>query len=145
VSESEENGRSTGTEELAQAFAQLRAEDRRAAPSFRDLVERGVRASERPRRFAWAARAAVAACALVGLALGLLLARPAREPVVEGVVAELSGWRSPTAFLLDTPGRELASALPRLGDFGYLVVDAHAGRPKAERAEPLKQRKERRP
>jgi len=145
VTGNDENGRGPGSEELARAFAQLREEDRRAAPSFRALVERGARAGTRRRRSVWASRAAVAAGVLVALALGLLVARSARGPAAESVAAELAGWRSPTAFLLETPGRELASGLPRLGEPAFPGLEAPAGRPKAGRAGPLKLREETRP
>lgn len=40
-----------------------------------------------------------------------------RSPSVSGAAPMLADWRSPTAFLLDTPGRELLHTIPDIGRY----------------------------
>jgi len=58
---------------------------------------------------------ALAAVAVVLLA-GLMLDQPASAP---RRVTRLSDWRSPTDWLLETPGDELLRSAPRVGDFYF--------------------------
>lgn len=39
----------------------------------------------------------------------------------------IAQWKSPTAFLMDTPGREMLRTVPRIGE-GFVDMNAPAGR-----------------
>jgi hypothetical protein len=95
---------------LAEAFADLRREEEGRIPPFAEVVRRGRARSSRgarflPARSLWLS-AAVALVAL-GVWLGVWLEIPAREPRPSAAVPPLAEWRSPTDFLLATPGRDL--------------------------------------
>src|SRR5438132_9809001 len=90
---------------LRREFAKLREEDRRAAPPFHRMT------AVAPRRSGW--RIAVAAMAIVVVAV-MLVVRGRRSTDV--VPHELAGWSSPTAFLLETPGKEVLHQTPRFGE-----------------------------
>ncbi len=68
-------------------------------------------------RFRFAAIAAVLVLAAVGTWI-VLKQRPAR-PVA--TIAQLSQWRAPTDFLLQTPGGEFLRTVPRFG--GLPIMD----------------------
>ncbi len=94
--------------ELAAAFAELRREEAGRTPPFAEVVRRGRARSTRPgplpiRPLAWAAAVAIAV-------LGVWLGVRAREPRPSAAVPPLAEWRSPTGFLLATPGRDLLAA-----------------------------------
>jgi hypothetical protein len=96
--------------ELASRFAALRRDEEEQCPPF-DEFRRRTRA-----RSAMHHRPLFAATAVVGLAIlvfavwiGLRTDRPA-EPI-----PSIAEWRSPTGFLLETPGREVLSAPAGLG------------------------------
>jgi hypothetical protein len=86
--------------DLAAAFSALRREEEDQCPPF--AVRRATPRLPR-RRFAMTA-AVTAGLVLAFLATWLGLRTP-REPV-----PSLAEWRSPTDFLLDTPGREVLAA-----------------------------------
>jgi len=91
-------------------------------PAFRARVVAAAEtaAAKRWTQPAWAG--ALAAVAVVALA-GALLERPAvapRPPV------SLSEWRSPTDWLLRTPGDALLRTTPRLGEFYFPLPPAEA-------------------
>lgn len=97
--------------ELAAAFSALRREEQESLPPFADVVRRGrararrSAAPRRPRRL-WAAAAATVLVALAALAAWLGPRTPGqRSPAAEA--SSLAEWRSPTEFLLETPGREI--------------------------------------
>jgi hypothetical protein len=95
--------------DLGALYRALRERDRRAGRSFRAILEAAPRASRRRTpRFA-------AAIAIALLAAITLLARPratSSPPGAPDLTTEI--WRSPTGFLLRTPGSELISGVPRL-------------------------------
>jgi hypothetical protein len=94
--------------DLRDLFAELRRREQQAAPSFpRVWAAAQARREPRPRL-----RFALAAAAIVALLLGWPRSKPVRAPDAPSAVAR---WRSPTAFLLATPGRELLSTIPALG------------------------------
>ena len=96
--------------ELRRWFAAQRREELEAAPPFR-RVWAAARARRRPRP-----RVRFAAAAVALAILGLLWLRPDRGPAPEsGTSPSIAQWRSPTDFLLATPGRELLSTIPALG------------------------------
>jgi hypothetical protein len=105
--------------ELARRFEELRREDLLAAPDFGTLLARPpARGDSRRRRRlhlrpvpAWlAAGAVVGLVGLVGVALRVPSARSS-HPSPDGSVT-IAAWKSPTDFLLDTPGRQLLDELP---------------------------------
>jgi hypothetical protein len=95
---------------LRQLFAQLRHEDWAGVSPFRAPA---LGEASRRRQ---SLRLLLAAAAIVLIAL--LLARPQRNPWnTPSHVVDLgaAAWRSPTDFLLTTPGRELLRTVPALG------------------------------
>ncbi len=92
--------------EIAAAFSALREEEERQCPPFAEVVRR-------PRRSMASLRYLVAATAVAIAALAVwIVLRSVRPPET---VPSLAEWRSPTGFLLETPGREVLSAPPGLG------------------------------
>jgi hypothetical protein len=95
--------------DLRELFARLRQEDRAGAPSFRAPAPR-----EAPRWMRASRLAAAAAIVLLALVLGRpdrTRHRPSHYVVDPGAIV----WRSPTDFLLVTPGRELLRTVPAVG------------------------------
>lgn len=91
-------------QDLRERFAVLRREDADLAPDFAMLQKRRLPAP-RP----WRLRAAVAAALVVMVAVMALkfYQRPAPPPG-----PSITQWKSPTDFLLQTPGRELLESAP---------------------------------
>ena len=93
---------------LAAAFADLRQEEEAQTPPFDELVRRGR--TRRPVRAGLlGVRPLALAAAFALAALGVWLGVRAREPR-HPAVPPLAEWRSPTDFLLATPGRDLLAA-----------------------------------
>jgi hypothetical protein len=93
--------------ELRELFARLKTEERAHIPPFRTPTRR-----ERP---AGVPRAAVAAAVIL---IALVLARPdrpSRNVSLQIVDLGAAAWRSPTDFLLITPGSELMRTVPAVG------------------------------
>ena len=92
---------------LRELFARLKQEDRARTPSFRTPARR-VRT-----RPVWVPRVAIAAAIAL---VAIVLARPDHPsrnvPVVDLGAAT---WRSPTDFLLVTPGSDLMRTVPAFG------------------------------
>lgn len=92
---------------LKRHFEQLRDEDQRSAPSFASMLSARPRVASR--------RIVIAAVLLLMAAIGTVVAIRARvssgasgpEPVT------LASWSSPTAFLLETPGKRFLRETPR--------------------------------
>ena len=102
---------------LKKDFERVREEDQRTAPSFAEVVAAGGRRApaikERAARF----RMALAAVPILAVAAGAIVAvrlHPAAETLPPEAIA-LAGWKSPTAFLLEIPGREFLKETPQLG------------------------------
>lgn len=95
--------------DLREAFAALRREEQTRAPDFRRLV---AEARSRGSR----ARTAAVALAMALAVLLVLVFLPPRVPRRPAAVPSITEWESPTDFLLATPGREVLTTLPRLGD-----------------------------
>ena len=93
---------------LTTQFANLREEDRSAAPPFGRTAASAAAFSRRGSPF----RIAMAALPVLAIAV-LLAVRTHRATDV--FPRELSAWSSPTAFLLETPGKQLLNQTPRLG------------------------------
>ena len=96
--------------DLRERFARLKREDRTHVPPFR-----APRAREAPR---WGRLGQFAAAAAVVL-IALVLARPDRTPpAITGrgsIDLSTVAWKSPTDFLLLTPGSELMRTVPAVG------------------------------
>ncbi len=95
--------------ELRELFARLKQEDRARTPSFRTPIAR-----EAPR---WGRGTRVVVAAAVIL-ITLVLARPDRTPrnmARQVVDLGTAAWRSPTDFLLITPGSQLLRSVPAVG------------------------------
>ena len=95
--------------DLRARFAQLREEDRTGVPAFR-----APQPEKAPQRWSVSRVAAVAAVILIALVLAWPNQRP---PAVarQGVDLSVVAWRSPTDFLLITPGSELLRRVPAVG------------------------------
>ena len=95
--------------ELRELFSRLKREDRARVPSYRTPVAR-VAPRWRP-----AARLAVAAAIVL---IALVIGRPDRTPPTMArqlVDLGAASWKSPTDFLLITPGSELLRSMPAVG------------------------------
>jgi len=95
--------------ELRELFSRLKREDRAHVPSYRTPVAR-VAPRCRP-----AARLALAAAIIL---IALVLGRPDRTPPTMArqlVDLGAASWKSPTDFLLITPGSELLRSMPAVG------------------------------
>lgn len=98
-------------QDLRQVFAAMREEERARTPLWRVSSPPPAR-SGMTRVAGWAA---VAAAVLVAFLVSR--PRPPQPTIVE--------WRSPTDFLLQTPGRELLAGYPVLGQ-GYVLSEKGA-------------------
>ena len=97
--------------ELAAAFAALRQEEGAQGPPFAEMVRRGrarTGSGASPLRLRLVA-AAAAAVVLAGLA-ARFVRRPPDPSLSAAETRSLVEWRSPTAFLLETPGHEILAA-----------------------------------
>lgn len=106
--------------ELREQFQRLKRQDEGMAPSFSSQWDELNPRARTYRGWTLNYRLAGAALAILLLA-GILLAihnrgqaRLAKPP--EATLAELSGWRAPTDWLLRTPGGQLLQTVPRLGE-----------------------------
>lgn len=95
--------------DLRDLFAALRRDSEAAAPSFQATQE-AARARRLPHRPGWLIPAVAAAVLLVG-AVVILRPRAPRQPLVSLAVPR---WQSPTDFLLQVPGAEYLTTVPKL-------------------------------
>lgn len=96
---------------LRTRFANLREEDRSGAPPFgRVIADAPATFSRRRRSSMWIALAAIPV-----LAAALVLAVRTR-PSTDVIPCKLAAWSSPTAVLLETPGKQLLNQTPGLGE-----------------------------
>jgi type VI protein secretion system component VasF len=100
--------------DLRDSFAALRGEQEARAPEF-VIPPRPV--SKHGRRNASARLLAALACVAAMMAAVLWLRTPAKTPrrTSDAPIASITNWKSPTNFLLDTPGRELLRTVPAIG------------------------------
>ena len=97
---------------LKQHFEKLRDEDRRAAPDFLNTISAAkLRTSASPQ---WRYRISFAAALLLAAAAWITVSRthpstapPSGKPLIS--------WSSPTAFLLETRGKQFWKETPPLG------------------------------
>ena len=107
---------------LRRHFANLREEDRSAAPPFGRIA-----AAAAFSRRGYSLRIALAAIPVLAIAV-MLVVRTHRSTDV--VRRELAAWSSPTASLLETPGKQLLNQTPRLGEPLIRALPATQDRPK---------------
>jgi len=104
-------------------FANLREEDRSAAPPFGRTAAAAAGFSRRGSSL----RIALAAMPVLAIAV-MLAVRTHRS--TDAFPRELAVWSSPTAFLLETPGKQLLNQTPRLGEPLIRALPATQDRPK---------------
>lgn len=106
------NDRDFRDDDLRARFAELRREEEAQAPEFALPSSSGPRHHRRPvgKFFAFA----VCLVTITAVAFWLRLVPSKPEPNGK-TVASLAEWRSPTDFLLETPGRELLRTVPAIG------------------------------
>lgn len=98
---------------LRERFAQLRAEERSAAPVWRRALGPAIATRHAP----WRMLAAAAALLLIVIITMTLHSRATKFTNSErAVVRSVAAWHSPTDFLLRTPGSEMLTTTPRIPD-----------------------------
>lgn len=116
-------------QDLRDRFAALRRDEETQAPEFAGLIgSRRERGRRRPIKLI-AAMAFSAAMIAAALFMGRApwnreFWRPHLEPGSQ--VASITKWKSPTDFLLETPGTELLRTVP---DLGVLQPETKAAEP----------------
>lgn len=121
-------------------FALMRREDAARTPAFAQLLRRAPRGVTSPAFRLRTGAVAVTASLLAAFAAVMLWQVPSvHRTTVETVVPPLAAWRSPTDFLLDTPGREVLRLVPTFGrplsltpDFSPPIDDMTPARPAAQ-------------
>jgi hypothetical protein len=103
--------------DLRARFAELRRAEAERAPEWLWPLAGG---GGRKRRWLVARVVAVAVCVVVVLGAGWWLRMVLPHPRTEtnGTVASIAEWKSPTDFLLETPGRNLLQTVPAIGQWG---------------------------
>ena len=109
---------------LRALFATLREQDRSAAPPFGEPAAAAAAGSSRRR-----SSLRIALAALTVLVVAMMFTLRVRRST-GAVPRELAAWSSPTAFLLETPGREFLNRTPRLGGQLIHVLPATQDGPK---------------
>jgi hypothetical protein len=99
--------------ELRERFAALRREDEAGAPALERLLARARPRAGTGKEALRLGRPALALAAAAAVFLGIALLDPRKPPPSLPSITE---WRSPTDFLLQTPGREVLESLPRFGE-----------------------------
>jgi len=119
--------------DLRERFAALRRREEADAPAFADSGFTAGRASGREpvRVRLQVALAGAAACLLTVAGAGLWMRTGWHSPRAgrDKPVVSVLEWKSPTDFLLETPGRELLRTVPRIGALeNGLGAPAHPAR-----------------
>jgi hypothetical protein len=117
----QDNERDFRERELRARFAELRREEELRVPQFAFPPSRWA---GQGRPWGTGRLIAGAACVAALVAAALLLRFVPSQPARTGQpVASLMEWKSPTDFLLETPGRELLRSVPAIGVWpGYTAV-----------------------
>jgi hypothetical protein len=100
-------------EDLRERFAAWRREDAMRAPAFDRVLRTAARPVARP-----TAQLAAVAGIVLSVAAVLFWSIQLRERTARHAetAIPLADWRSPTDFLLETPGNALLREVPRIGD-----------------------------
>jgi len=100
---------------LRDGFERLRNEDRESTPDFDRMWRRAHHPADAPSPTgAWRLALAAAAITVIGGAAALL--HRSSQTVSAPPLLSITEWKSPTDFLLDTPGREILDTIPKLGE-----------------------------
>jgi hypothetical protein len=123
--------------DLRELFARLRAQERGDVPSFRAVRARATR-PDTPRWTRVSVAATIAAAAAL-FALGTLARQDHTRPETALLEVDLraSTWRSPTDFLLSTPGSDLMRTIPAVGaprDWTPIAAPGRAPAPESTRS-----------
>jgi hypothetical protein len=102
--------------DLRARFTQLRRGEEMAAPEFAWPARDGL---ARDRRWQPGRLIAAAVCLIVimGAAWWMRGGLYRRRSEAGATVASIAGWKSPTDFLLETPGRDLLQSVPTIGQW----------------------------
>ena len=100
--------------DLARLFEELRRSDESSAPPFNSVLERRGVGRRKPARVARLRFAALAALLVAAVLAAVLMRRPAGETAGREPPMTLAQWKSPTDWLLRTPGSEFLNELPTL-------------------------------
>ncbi len=109
--------------DLRERFAALRREDASQAPEFSAVPDRA-----RGRRPAWSRWAAAAAMVIVA---ALLLTKFYPRPAAP--TQSITEWKSPTDFLLETPGRDLLQTMPSFGPWAAEPLPSESPTPSGKK------------
>ena len=114
-----------GREEIAEWFRELRQTEERDAPPFNEVWEVARSQATRSRSRHLYYRVGTVAALFVFLAVPALWWQNRRQApdVTVAQIASISQWKSPTAFLIETPGQQLLRTVPRIGD-GFMDMRA---------------------
>ncbi|MBZ5491883.1 MAG: hypothetical protein LAO76_13210 [Acidobacteriia bacterium] len=106
---------------LRKRFVSLREQEQQHIPAFASLWG-GRSRMQRSKSFWFAA----AGCALI-VVIAILLLRSERTNRNEVSMVEITEWKAPTDFLLETPGREILQTVPEIGKWqGYTAATSAA-------------------
>jgi len=102
--------------ELRELFARLRSADRAELPRYRAVLEQALARRRFPasRARSLTVRAAAAAVVLAGSVIAYQRLHHDAPRNFAPAASSLASWKSPTAVLLHTPGRELLREVPDL-------------------------------
>ena len=103
--------------ELRELFARLRSADRTELPRYRAVLDQALARRRFPasRQRSLTVRAAAAAVVVVAAGVIAYQRLPHEVPGQSAPTgSSLASWKSPTAVLLHTPGRELLREVPDL-------------------------------
>jgi hypothetical protein len=106
---------------LRKRFASLRQEEQQHIPAF--ASQWGRRSRVQRSKGLWFA---AAGCALI-VAIAILLLRSERTNRNEVSKVEITEWKAPTDFLLETPGREILQTVPEIGKWQGYTAATSAG------------------
>ncbi len=128
--------------DLRDSFAALRREEEARAPEFVVPLRPGHKDGLRnfPGRLI---AAAVCVAAIMAAVLWLRTAPQTARRVPDGPIASITNWKSPTNFLLDTPGRELLRTTPAIGVWPADAVAARFGQKHRQASQQPRRREER--
>jgi len=111
--------------ELRERFAELRRADQARAGGYRAVLYRPAPRTRHVRLAKWAAVAGLA----VVIALAVLSVERSERRYAGSHDVSITEWKSPTDFLLRTPGQEVLQTIPQIGEW---PASART-RPEAER------------
>jgi hypothetical protein len=100
--------------DLARLFEELRRADEASAPPLKDVLGRERAGRGAPARVALFRFATLTALLVAAALAAVLIRRPAGETADREPPVTLAQWKSPTDWLLRTPGSELLDELPTL-------------------------------